>query len=590
MKPYPFLFIVLFLAGTVNAQLADSSWPTFHGSSLHDGRSKYNTSHVDGTVKWAFEAGGEIESSPVIDKNGIIYFGAHDGYLYAINPDGTLKWAFNAGTPVYDPRWNVTKSIMATPAIAEDGTIYAYSSANYLFAINPDGAMKWKFPVKWGNDFWSSPSIGKDGTIYIGSARAENDPNYRGGLFAINPDGTEKWFFEDSSGITSTAAIGRDGTIYTGGNDPRPDGKEGNIGTLLAISQNGKLIWKFKIENWMESSASIGDNGTIYTGTGREARFYAINPDGTVKWQFQANTGTSSIPAIGKDGTVFAGAWDTYMYALDKNGNLKWKFKTPDAFEGIGSSAAIGAEGTIYFGSNAGIFYALYPNGSEKWHYNTSSSIPGSPAIGPDGTVYIGAWNKKLYAFGGPKEGSGYCERIELIHKIRLAEPIACPFTNKCIRWNYDGTNCYEYGDCKSSDGFYCNLIVKNTDSKGGDVSFKAGDEEYKRYIEKGTGHSFSWHSKNCDYSDFKILAPCGKSGSESLPMEKTLPAKREITQTEEDKILPVAENISNINDTVEEKVTLEPKDKSVTYILMGLVLVIAIGIIILVKRRISRG
>ena len=415
-----------------SAQLADSPWSMFHGSAQHGGQSKYDTSHVDGTIKWTFEADGAIESSPIIDKNGVIYFGAHDGYLYALNPDGTLKWKFNAGPSVYDKRWNVTKSIMAAPAIAKDGTIYIYSSANYLFAVNPDGTEKWRFPVKWGNDFWSSPTVGEDGTIYIGSARVENDPGYKGGVFAINPDGTEKWFFEDSSGITSTAAIGLDGTIYIGGNDLRPDGKEGNIGALLALNQQGKLIWKFSFEDWMESSPAIGKDGTIYTSTGREARFYAFNPDGTVKWKFQADTGTSATPAIGKYRTVFVGAWDTYMYAFDTDGTKKWSFKTPDAFEGIISSAAIGADGTIYFGSNSGIFYALYSNGTKKWHYDIKSSIPGSPAIGSDGTVYVGAWNKKLYAFGGAPQEMEKSEEVltppeaarpEFKEEVRKEEP-----------------------------------------------------------------------------------------------------------------------------------------------------------------------
>lgn len=389
------------LSGVTLAQPVDSPWPTFHGSAQHGGQSRYDTSPIDGTIKWAFEAGGAIESSPVIDKNGTIYFGAHDGLLYALNPDGTLKWTFAAGPSVYDNRWKVAKSMMATPAIAKGGTIYIYSSANYLFAVNPDGTEKWRFPIKWGNDFWSSPTIGKDGTIYIGSARAEDDPKYKGGVFAINPDGTEKWFFEDSSGITSTAALGSEGTIYIGGNDLRPEG--GNVGNVLALDPKGRLLWKFKIEDWMESSPTIGKDGAIYTGTGREARFYALNPDGTLRWQFQADIGISATPAIGKDGTIFVGAWDTQMYALDPDGTLKWKFKTPDAFEGIISSAAISADGTIYFGSNSGNFYALNPDGTEKWHRADLSSVPGSPAIGSDGTVYVGAWDKKLYAFGSAR-------------------------------------------------------------------------------------------------------------------------------------------------------------------------------------------
>jgi outer membrane protein assembly factor BamB len=39
---------------------------------------------------------------------------------------------------------------------------------NKLYAINPDGSQKWSFTT--GDiAIWSSPAIGADGTIYVGS-------------------------------------------------------------------------------------------------------------------------------------------------------------------------------------------------------------------------------------------------------------------------------------------------------------------------------------------------------------------------------------------------------------------------------------
>ena len=166
-------------------------------------------------------------------------------------------------------------------------------SLNYLFAVNPDGTEKWRFPIKWGNDFWSSPTIGKDGTIYIGSARAEDDPKYKGGVFAINPDGTEKWFFEDSSGITSTAALGSEGTIYIGGNDLRPEG--GNVGNVLALDPKGRLLWKFKIEDWMEYAA----NDASSLETIRKAHERILNGEskaGTASLEKEANNNPEQSP------------------------------------------------------------------------------------------------------------------------------------------------------------------------------------------------------------------------------------------------------------------------------------------------------
>jgi len=42
--------------------------------------------------------------------------------------------------------------------------------------------------------------------------------------------------------------------------------------------------------------------------------------------------------------------------------------------------------------------YAINPDGTEKWNFTTSSVIYSLPAIGPDGTVYVGSWDKKMYA------------------------------------------------------------------------------------------------------------------------------------------------------------------------------------------------
>ena len=80
---------------------------------------------------------------PAIGSDGTIYVGSNDNNLYAINPNGSLKWAFKTGGEVYGP-----------PAIEKDGTIYVGSWDNNLYAINPDSSKKWDF--KTGDDVESS--------------------------------------------------------------------------------------------------------------------------------------------------------------------------------------------------------------------------------------------------------------------------------------------------------------------------------------------------------------------------------------------------------------------------------------------------
>ena len=48
--------------------------------------------------------------------------------------------------------------------------------------------------------------------------------------------------------------------------------------------------------------------------------------------------------------------------------NLKWKFAVEKR---ITSSPAIGPDGTIYQGCNDGRLYALNPDGTQKWYFQT---------------------------------------------------------------------------------------------------------------------------------------------------------------------------------------------------------------------------
>jgi hypothetical protein len=138
----------------------NSPWPMYCHDVRHTGRSPYNTSGNAGFIKWRFEAGGWIDSSPVIDKNGTIYVPSNNYNLYSINPNGTMKWKFKCG-------W-----VERSAVIADDGTIYFGSMNEYLYALYPNGTMKWKFKTAGGIE--SSPAIDENGIIYGGTSYGGN--------------------------------------------------------------------------------------------------------------------------------------------------------------------------------------------------------------------------------------------------------------------------------------------------------------------------------------------------------------------------------------------------------------------------------
>jgi len=73
---------------------------------------------------------------------------------------------------------------------------------------------------------------------------------------------------------------------------------------------------------------------------------------------------------------------------------LKWSFETGGEI----FSPAIGSDGTIYVGSADKYFYAINSNSTLKWRFKTGDRVESSPAIGSDGTIYVGSADKYFYA------------------------------------------------------------------------------------------------------------------------------------------------------------------------------------------------
>jgi outer membrane protein assembly factor BamB len=73
-----------------------------------------------------------------------------------------------------------------------------------------------------------------------------------------------------------------------------------------------------------------------------------------------------------------------------------WEFKTGGV---VNSSPAIGSDGTVYVGSDDNKLYAINgKSGVKRWEFETGFHVSSSPAIGSDGTLYVGSVDYKLYA------------------------------------------------------------------------------------------------------------------------------------------------------------------------------------------------
>jgi hypothetical protein len=150
-------------------------------------------------LKWTFAAGMWVHGSAAVGDDGTVYIGT-DSSFYALCPNnGTIKW-----------KCDIVGSFWSTPVIDEDGIIYIGDSSGYFYAIRPDGTIKWKFNTGGGFWFGASAAISAEGTIYFGTTSFTGGS---GNFFALYHNGTEKWRFHHGDSFSSPA-IGKDGTVY----------------------------------------------------------------------------------------------------------------------------------------------------------------------------------------------------------------------------------------------------------------------------------------------------------------------------------------------------------------------------------------
>ena len=187
-----------------------------------------------------------------------------------------------------------------------------------------------------------------------------------------------------------------------------------NSNHTLAATCFKRVLWKYYVDQAVYYSCpAIGDDGTIYCGTGmylgppynewRPGTFYAFSPDGVLKWSKYMGNALFS-PVIGGDGTIYIQDHRNNVYALTPAGALKWTYNDYD-FEfhrDMGQrNPAIGADGTVYIGMDG--LYAVNPlTGKRIWHvahaqYPTRECIA-SPVIGKDGIIYVVIGEDQLYA------------------------------------------------------------------------------------------------------------------------------------------------------------------------------------------------
>ena len=337
-------------------------WSMYQSDMQNTGRTNNTVNISDNpALIWTRNSNeGQSFSNIVIDEDSTIYYGTSDGKLMAVNYDGSIKWECDLSWEVTEidyiyneeiDDWEeittirIVKPILSygCPALATDGTIYVasgyytdngeYYGSGKLFAINPNGTLKWRHDIVSGHySYPSALTIAIDGTIIFTSYYT----------YAINPDGTLKW--KNSQNYTIVKPVISGDLVYLFGNP-----------SVYAINKNtGQTIW----------TKSVGGGGFLYPAYNNQPFIFGNNLGyiynsvlyacdlltGETEWTYSIS---GNIYAIGSDNTLYI-YYNSNIHAITPNGDLKWTYDIG------GSVSSASKSGNIIIDSNENIFFTAY--------------------------------------------------------------------------------------------------------------------------------------------------------------------------------------------------------------------------------------
>ncbi len=286
--------------------------------------------------------------------------------------------------------------------VVRDNTAYIASSDQVYaldVATNVD-AKRQVWVIKPSNLAYGQPALSADGKRMYLSTNAVTGNS--GAVVALDTDlVTVTWSFP-----TPDMNI-KLGSVYGGvvlANDKLffADG----TGRLLALNAaSGTPAWPQPFDpktNTRIWSAPAVNDKLVFIAS-QDHHVYAVNQsDGSQAWVFPApgdqslTVGTFAGSPVVYGDTIYVGSFDSNLYALDLNGNLKWKFTA----NGRLWDPPAESDGTLYFGDLSGNMYALdAATHQSKWPQPVTviGGVRATPLIA-NGKVFVGTDQFKMYA------------------------------------------------------------------------------------------------------------------------------------------------------------------------------------------------
>lgn len=362
-------FYIAIASSAVVAQtsLAPSSWPAFRNNSQLTAQS-IAAGLSNAELHWTAAIGRGQLTSPVVATDGTIYVsGFSDNQLYALNPDGSLKWSFQGSVD------SVGSRFLAPPVVGRDGTIYVGASSGFLYAVSPAGEELWNRCLKGSINY--SPIIGNHDTVFVVTQDCW--------LYAVpfHPDTTGDLRRYNLHALPyNTPAVGHDDFIYA-------IGRDSVVSLYLYLSERWKN--RFGDVDTLQGIA-IDSDSNLYLTALQNSAILSTDRNGNVRWRtdLPSGFGNPSLPAVGENGLLyFTSSQGGALFCLNAgDGSERWRFQ--DASGKFTSDPVLDADNHVYAVHKTRGLICLSEAGTLAWQMPEVSGRF-SPALGADGTLYV---------------------------------------------------------------------------------------------------------------------------------------------------------------------------------------------------------
>jgi len=320
-----------------------------------------------GEIIFCFEADDEIRSTPAIGEDGTIYFGTQNATLYAVDPNGKLKWNWMYETTGWGPL-----AFEAAPVIADDGTIYVADDIvipNYLFAISPEGEKKWQYITKavYGS-MYASPVLLSDGTIFAGGHGGGRLPS--GQIVALSPNGEVLEGFPIYTQPILASPVAVNDVVIVGGTAWR-----NGYNQVFAVNKNSDILWRTELYD-MKYTSGVFHLSSL--AADHKDNIYAAN-------NFEEYFPDTGPPIV----------YSTLVQLDSLNGEKLFEMEIPTLSIVVGSpviDSAVQGANVIVATENAHVVSINPYADGEKLNYDLdlgeNSEAVGTPVIGDNGKLY----------------------------------------------------------------------------------------------------------------------------------------------------------------------------------------------------------